>query len=527
MKPDLLSEYTLLKEGNKKANSFSKLIRNNRNLEEELYDRSADITNFYINPSDLQRLRFIFEDGKVLFCGCGNPRTWRNFRIGYNKTCGNKKCIARENNKSVSEFYQKNHGVDHLFQTNTFKSKLKETFISRYGVDNPGKNEDVKNKIRATNMERFGETSWLKVEENRERISRSIIRNNMKDRMYRIDKFNIPIEIENFNTKEVGIRCNMCGIFSTTSTSYFNKKIAAGQNPCLECNPPLYSESKVENELYDYLKDIYKFEIIVHDRKTCGGKEIDFFLPDLNIGFEFHGIWWHSEIFKGKNGNIDKKDIIEKKGIKIYHIWEDNWILKKEITKSRILNALCMSNRIYARKCKILMVDSREERKFLDDNHIQGYVPSKIKLGLYHKDELVSIMTFGSKRRSLGQRSKDGEYEMLRFCNKLETSVVGGASKLFKEFMKKYDPDLVISYQDNSWHTGNLYQNLGFSFVSKSKPNYYWCKKNVRFHRFNFRKDKLIRDGFDRNKTENVIMTERGYYKLWDFGNLKWEYKKA
>ncbi len=526
MEPDLHSEYILINSGDKKANAFPILIKNRDDLRKELYERSFPLDNFYTSPSDIQRLKFIFEGEKISLCDCGEPRSWRNFKKGYNKTCGNKECVTRENNKSVKKFYRDKYGVDHIFQTDEFKSKLKETFISKYGVDNPGKDQSVKDKIKRTNLERFGETNWLKVEENKKKISDSIIRSNSKNRIDKINKFNIPISLVDFNTKDVKIECKICGSTTTTSTSYFNKKISAEQNPCLNCSPPLYSESKSENDLYEYLKEVYHGEILVHDRKVCSGKEIDFLLKDLNIGFEFHGIWWHSEIFKGKNGNLEKKNIIEDKGIKIYHIWEDNWCYKKDITKSRILNALGMCNRIYARKCRISTLRSKEEREFLDRNHIQGYIPSRVKLGLYYNDELVSIMTFGSKRKSLGQKSKEGEYELLRFCNKLGTTVIGGASKLFNRFINEYNPDLVISYQDNSWHTGDLYKNLGFNFMSKSKPNYYWCKSNIRYHRFNFRKDKLIKDGFNKEKTEDAIMTERGYYKLWDFGNLKWEYTK-
>lgn len=526
MKPELYLEYTAIKGGTKKANAFSKLIKNNEDLKNELYGKSEDITKFYNNPSDIQRLKFVFEDQQINLCECGEPRSWRNFKKGYNKTCGNKQCISRENNRSAKAFYQDKYGVDHLFKTESFKSKIKETFISKYGVDNPGKDQSIKDKIKKTNLERFGETSWMKIDENKKKLSESIIRINSENRIAKIENFNIPIVVNEFNTKEVKIECKICGSTTTSSTSYFNKKISAKKNPCLVCSPPLYSESKSENEMYDYLKEIYKGEIIVHDRKICNGKEIDFYLPGVNIGFEFHGIWWHSEVFKGKNGNLDKKNIIESKGIKIYHIWEDNWCYKNEITKSRILNALGMSNKIYARKCSIQSINPSEEREFLNSNHIQGYVPSKIKLGLYYNSELVSIMTFGSKRKSLGQKSKEGEYELLRFCNKLGTSVIGGASKLFNRFIKEYNPDSVISYQDNSWYTGDLYKNLGFIFLSKSNPNYYWCKSNIRYHRFNFRKDKLIKDGFDKDKTEDIIMTERGYYKLWDFGNLKWEYTK-
>jgi hypothetical protein len=526
MKPDLHQEYLLISQGIKKANAFSKLIKNNDNLKNELYKKSEDLTKAYTSPSDIQRLRYIFQDKEVILCLCGSPKSWRNFKKGYNQTCGGKECIATANNKSIKKFYQEKYGVDHLFQTDNFKTKLKETFLSKYGVDNPWKNNEIKDKIKETNLKKFGESSWIKVEENRKNISNSIIQNNTNKRLQKIESFNIPIEVKEFSIHNVMLFCKVCEKNTTVSTSYFNKKISAEQNPCLECSPPLYSESKLENELYDYLKEIYQGNILIHDRKLCNGKEIDFLLDDLKIGFEFHGIWWHSEVFKGRNGNLEKKELIEKNGIKIYHIWEDDWCYKNKITKSRILNSIGGSIRIHGRKCKIDVISSKIEKEFLDMNHIQGYVSSKIKLGLFYNNELLSIMTFGSKRKSLGQKSKEGEYELLRFCNKLGFSVIGGASKLFNRFIKMYNPDKIISYQDNSWHTGNLYENLGFNFISKSKPNYYWCKKNIRFHRFNFRKDKLVKEGFDKNKTEDIIMTERGYYKLWGFGNLKWEYTK-
>lgn len=526
MEPNLYTEYSLIKNGIKSANAFSKLIKNNEALRNELLLKSDEISNSYSNPTDIQRLKFIFEDKSINLCDCGNPRSWRNFKKGYNQTCGNKECIKKSNNRSIKKFYQDNYGVDYLFQVDEFKSKLKEKFISKYGVDNPGKSEKIKEKIKRTNLEKFGESNWLKVDKNKKLISESISKKNMIERIKKIENLKFDIIIKEFNTKYVIIHCKKCEKITEQSPSFFNKRIAASQNPCLECNPCLYAESKGESELYSYINEIYDGQIIKHERKVCGGVEIDIFLPSLNIGFEFHGTWWHSEAFKGKFGNLEKKNIIEKLGIKIYHIWEDNWIYKKEITKSRILGALGILKKIHARKCNIMNISSNIEKEFLESNHIQGYVPSKIKIGLFYMDELVCLMTFGSKRKSLGQKSKEGEYELLRFCNKMGHSVIGGASKIFTKFIKEYSPEEVISYQDNSWHIGNLYSNIGFDFHSKSNPNYYWCKGNIRYHRFNFRKDKLIKDGFDPQKTENVIMTERGYYKLWDFGNLKWEYKK-
>jgi hypothetical protein len=83
-------------------------------------------------------------------------------------------------------------------------------------------------------------------------------------------------------------------------------------------------------------------------------------------------------------------------------------------------------------------------------------------------------MSFGNKRKYMGQKSYEGTYEMLRFCNKLNTIVVGGASKLLKYFINKYTPKEITSYADRSWSSGNLYQKLGFKLVSKTRPNYYY-----------------------------------------------------
>ena len=185
-------------------------------------------------------------------------------------------------------------------------------------------------------------------------------------------------------------------------------------------------------------------------------------------------------------------------------------------------------NRIFARKCEVLEIsDNKLVRNFLDENHIQGFVGSKVKLGLFHEGVLVSIMTFGNLRKSLGQKSEEGCYEMLRFCNRLNTNVVGGASKLFKYFIRNNYIKEVISYSDSSRSDGNLYQQLGFNLLHETIPNYYWIINGVRKHRFNFRKDNLIKKGADPNKTEIQIMNGNGYYRIFDCGSKKWLFSNS
>lgn len=163
-------------------------------------------------------------------------------------------------------------------------------------------------------------------------------------------------------------------------------------------------------------------------------------------------------------------------------------------------------------------------REFLIQNHIQGFVGSKYKIGLFYNNELVSLMTFGNLRKSLGQNKKEDHFELLRFCNKLNTSVVGGASKLLKYFIKEFKPKKIISYSDLSRSDGNLYKTLGFEYSGLSEPNYYYIIGEIRSHRFNFRKDKLVKQGFDNNKTEIQIMTERKIPRIFDCGMEKWTF---
>ena len=91
-----------------------------------------------------------------------------------------------------------------------------------------------------------------------------------------------------------------------------------------------------------------------------------------------------------------------------------------------------------------------------------------------------------------------------------------------KYFINNNDVKEVISYSDNSRGVGNLYKKLGFDFSHSSNPNYHYVINSIRKNRFNFRKDILIKKGFDPLKTEVVIMRERGYYRIFDCGANKW-----
>jgi len=131
-------------------------------------------------------------------------------------------------------------------------------------------------------------------------------------------------------------------------------------------------------------------------------------------------------------------------------------------------------------------------------------------------------MTFGKRRIALGKKeSKDGEYELLRFCTLSNFNITGIASKLLKYFERNYNSTKIITYADRRWSQGQLYHNLGFELTHISKPNYWYIIKDVRKHRFNFRKNILENKLklFDNNISEYQNMQLNGFTRIWDCGN--------
>lgn len=317
----------------------------------------------------------------------------------------------------------------------------------------------------------------------------------------------------NYKTK-VEIICPKHGSFWQTPACHFKC------DGCPTCKGEI-SVSKQELDIVNYIKEINNTIINLNDRQIINPMELDIYLPFKNIAIEYDGLYWHSNNKIDKNYHLLKTNLCKDRGIHLIHIFEDEWLYKQNIVKSRLKSIFgVIDNKIFARNCIIKEIPFNESKNFLEENHIQGNVNGKYRYGLFYNNELVSIMVFGSKRKSLGSKSEDGHYELLRFCNKLDTAVIGGASKLLQYFIKEYKPIEIISYCDRRWSQGHMYEKLGFKFDHMSKPNYYYIINGRRENRFKYRKSELVKQGFDKNKTEEQIMQERGIKKIYDCGTI-------
>jgi hypothetical protein len=285
--------------------------------------------------------------------------------------------------------------------------------------------------------------------------------------------------------------------------------------------------SKAEQEIYSMFDNAE-----LHTRKVISPQELDIYIPENKLAIEYNGSYWHSELNdKPKNYHQDKTIACAKKGIRLIHIFEHEWV--KEENKNKIKNLLNSAvgkytNRLYARELGVTKVDSKEAKDFLNENHLQCYVNSDINIALVDKNNnIMSIMTFGKPRFN-----NEYQYELLRYCNKLGASIVGGAEKLFSYFLKYYNPTSIITYTDISKFTGKVYTRLGFKTIQPNpitEPNYVWVSQDLKtvLTRYQTMKQKLISKGLgEEYQTEDEIMTSLNFMKIYNSGNLKLEYRK-
>lgn len=304
----------------------------------------------------------------------------------------------------------------------------------------------------------------------------------------------------------VDIICPKHGKFRQTPNNHLQGK------GCIKCT--CNAISRVEQSLKDAFPQFEQ-----SNRTQLDGLELDLYEPNKRVGVEVNGVHWHTTEFgKTRNYHLAKTELCESQGLTLLHFWDSEVTEQKHLVESMIAAKLGISDtKIYARNTIIREVASDVASSFLKGNHLQGAVPSSVRLGLYYNEELVSIMTFAKPRYT-----KQYHWELMRFCNKLGFHVVGGASKLLAAFRKMHTGS-IVSYANRRFSKGGLYEKLGFVQIGKSAPNYWYVKNGtICYSRTQCQKHKLkslLGDSFDENLSETANMRANGYYQLFDCGN--------
>jgi hypothetical protein len=295
--------------------------------------------------------------------------------------------------------------------------------------------------------------------------------------------------------------------------------------------------SALENELFEFIKSICP-DAIQSDREALGRKEIDIYVPSRKLGFEFNGLYWHSDLYKEPRYHRDKQTEAAKRGIKLAFIYEDDWLHRRDVVESTLRHMLGAGGKpLYARKLRVkkATVVSPRIRQFYQDNHMQGGKNVKgLSYGLFDGRELVACMTFSNVESQRGTAVSDGEYELVRYAT--STAVVGGAGRLFKAFTRRYNPSRVLSYSDNDLFDGRMYEVLGFDKTGASAPDYkVWVgnidtTKRLRQHKSSVRRSRLevlLGERFDPNESEQANCHRTGILRIFNSGLTRWEWTSA
>lgn len=456
------------------------------NMFKNLFGLSKHIKRKHNITSEEYYLKYIGTVGKCGFCG--KETKFKNLIHGYQKYC-NLQCSnnSEERKEIFKKSYQKN-------DMNLVKEKRKNTNLIRYGNEIANRNDTIKNRSR----DRFLQGQFKKKLQYLKNYDLEVLSDLTEATQYTILTF----------------RCLRCKRIFTGTLANIIQRIYK----CY-CRKPK-TGSINENKLKEIITEKISSDKLIFNEKL-NGYELDIFIPEKQIAFEYNGLYWHSEkiLQDPVNYHQKKKDSCKGNGIRLIQIFEDEMIEKEEILKNRVFHILGFeSKRVFARKCIIKEVEYKIKKEFLEKNHLQGNDIASINIGSYYNNELVAIMTFSKGNISKGSKYIEGEWELSRFCTKNGIAVIGVASKLLSYFKRNYEWSRIYSYADCRWSDGNLYYKLGFNLEYKTKPNYWYTKDGLkRIHRFNLRK----RKDEPKHIPEWLLREREGFYRIWDCGNYK------
>ena len=526
--------------------SSSRISLNNMYTEHKILIYSWFLNKYEIdldNYPDINKpniIKYIMLNNIDLKCVCGKIKRWN--RNKFLTTCGDKNCTHQTRCDTNIKKYGGNTPMSSQtvigkikdswtkVDREELKEKKRKTCIEKYGGTSPISSTEVQDKMKQTLTDKYGVDNYSKVSNFKEIVSSKISQTKLNNdiKLFRTSTQNIKNLNKEYFEKTFIDNDGYLKLYD--AMNYYNYQTDTSIYKFMIQNNIKYKKrfntSHLEKQVLEFLlQNDIKCQTQVRHLQNIS--EID--ILSNNLAIEFDGLFWHSYTNHSKqlksffiNRHVEKTDNFEKLSneYQMLHIFENEWLddTKRDIWKSMISNILKLnSERVFARKCIVKEISTTEANTFILKNHMQGIRNTNIKLGLYYNNELVSVMTLGKPL----DNNSEYEYELIRFCNKKYTNVIGGASKLLKYFEKTYKPKSLLSYANRRWSKGNLYHKLGFELQNISKPNKFVVKGNKLFNRIGFQKYKLKDklDKYDKNLSADDNIINNNYGLIWDCGN--------
>jgi hypothetical protein len=253
---------------------------------------------------------------------------------------------------------------------------------------------------------------------------------------------------------------------------------------------------------------------------------LDIAIPSKNLGVELHGLYWHSSKFKSSSYHRDKHKLAADSGVRILHIFEDEWLNRRKAVESLIIQAVGIGTfeRVFARCCTVSVVPTSVANSFFNLHHVQGATASSYYWGLDFAGKLLAVIGIAFRETCRGSQTSSETIEITRYATSCQ--VVGGFSKLLSAVLKQNPSTVkVVTFSDDRLFTGKMYASIGFKPVAKLRPDYFYVKNGRRVHKCKLQKSRIKSSGlvYQEGMTELQLTELNGYHRVYDCGKTRWE----
>lgn len=506
-----------------KEERYSEFVKNARVVHGDRYDYSE--VDYVNNRTPIKIIDKNCPENPVFYQtptnhlkGQGNPfyrgkRIQQSKKLDWNTLVERLKEVHKDENleypvQEINNLHDKIRIIDHDLRPDgtEYGEYFQEANSHLKGCGHPQKALDIRSKEQTLTTEKF--------------IRRARIAHSEDDYNYDSVRYVDSRTKVDVYCNKVGANGKPHGFFKATPDNFLQGK------GCPKCGNHV---SKGEEEIFETIKG-WGFNVERRVRMDTRF-ELDIFVPDKNVAIEFDGLRWHCEK-RGKDKwyHFNKSKLCDENGIRLIHVFEDEWLQKKEIVKAKIAHILGVDSdylKIGARECDIHIIDRKTSEEFLKTYHIQGNAKSTVRYGAFYNSTLVGVMSFKKE-------SENGKWELDRFCTDWHYSnITGLASKMLKTFCTENEVNTVKTFLDRRWNFSenceNLYTRMGFTLSAVENPDYYYTNGHgERKHKFGFRKQILsTKYGFPLSMTEREMTDKLGYSKIWNCGLIRYVYNNT
>lgn len=459
----------------------------------------------------------------------GHPQIREKVRQTNLERYGGHPARLEESKNKAKQTNLERYGVEYANQFLEIKNRTKQTNLERYGVEYALQSLEIQEKIKQSNLEKYGVQFTLKLPEIREKIKQTNLEKYGVENVYgspeirekirqtHLSKYGVEYSLQNLEIQEKKRQTNLAR-YGVETTALLPKNRNRLRDWCDNNPDKLFTSfiSKKELELLNWIKSYYPDA----RKMRKGGNEIDVFIPELNIGIEFNGLYWHSELNKPTNYHLDKTNYFKEHGIKLLHVFEHEWASKQQQIKSFLQSAINKnSNKIGARKCNFIWSNDKKDKKevaeFLETYHIQGKVTCDYVVKVNYKDQLVAVATFGKHHRN------SVDWVLSRFCTKQDYTIQGGLTKISKIAYEKLQSS-IISWAHYRLSDGNGYKKAGWIEENFLPPDYFYHQRLKVVSKQSRQKKKVKTP---EGMTEHEHALKDGLHRVYDCGKIRFRFK--